>query len=132
MSIIEDERTWHISKEIPVALIVSIAGSLFLGGVAYQSLRSEQVAQGKQQSEIVARLDKADIKIDRLHEFIQSSSVPSALNARRMEDLERITASLQSTISQHQANTLQLTARVAETERRLATESMKMRAARER
>lgn len=127
-----DKRKWHVDKGIPVALIVSMAGALFLGGIAYQSITGKQEQFADKQTEFAGRLDKFESKVDALSTAIQSGTVPSALMQRRLDDLERERATATAERSQILTTLSQLSARVSENERRMATESMRMRAARER
>lgn len=120
-----DKRKWHVDKGIPVALIVSMASALFLGGMAYQSLTGKQEKFSEKQSEFSAKLEKTDAKVDALSSSIQSGSVPSALNQRRIEELERLVGQVQNSLGQ-------LSNRVQENERKLSTEAIRNRAARER
>lgn len=127
-----DKRKWHVSKEIPVALIVSMVASVFLGGVAYQSLKGNQEEQAKQLAAQDKKLESIEDKMGKLSEKMNDSNVPSAIMARRVDDLERERASSAADRQQMNALVMQLAARVGENERKLSAESMRNRAARER
>lgn len=125
-----DKRKWHVSKEIPVALIISMAGALFLGGVAYQSLQGNQEKTNEAVAQIRDEQKEMRLEFKNITRQINESNVPSALTQRRLDDLERERATAAADRQQTQTMMMQLTARVAENERKLASETMRNRAAR--
>lgn len=125
----ERRDNWYVIKGIPVAVLLG----LFVHGASFAWYLSALNAQVQQQSREQAAdraewrtaLGKLEAKVDGLGTSLQGNSVPTALNQRRIEETERQLSQIQSTLSQ-------LSNRVAENERRLSTESIRNRAARER
>lgn len=134
-----DQRTWHISKEIPVAHIITMVAAVFAGGVAYQTLKSEQSTQGAAIAGILVEMKDFKIDLRKLSDKMQSGEGPNAVNNRRVEEMERnVTAQqlqltqLMQTQSQQQAAVAALAVRMVENERRLAGTDARTRAMRER
>jgi hypothetical protein len=107
-----DQRKWHLDKGIPVALLMTIAGALFLGGVAYQSLKSDIVILQNTQKEMRDESKNTVSEVRSLSGKLQEGSIPSAQNAWRIAQVE-------SAIVKQDARNLALEARVAENERKL-------------
>ena len=118
----ERRDNWYVIKGIPVAVLIALAvhGGTFAWFLS--GLNSRVEVQGEKLTEAIsewkAEMSKMNVKIDALSTAIQSGSVPAALNERRIADVERITSRLE--------------ARIADNERRLAAETIRGRAARER
>lgn len=118
----ERRDNWYVIKGIPVAVLIGLAvhGASFawyLSGLNAQ-VQQQSKEQAADRAEWRAALGKLDAKVEALASALQGNSVPTALNQRRIEDLERQLSAI--------------AVRVTENERRLSTESMRMRAARER
>jgi NAD/NADP transhydrogenase beta subunit len=120
---------WYVIKGIPIAVIVTLASTLIPQTVAVtwflSSLATKLESVQEKQSESGVKLDRADVKIDALNSVVQNGSVPTALNQRRIEEVERQQVRFDAELSQ-------LATRVSENERKLAAESMRNRASRER
>lgn len=118
----ERRDNWYVIRGIPVAVLIGLAihGASFawyLSGLNAQ-VQQQSKEQAADRAEWRAALGKLDAKVEALASALQGNSVPTALNQRRIEDLERQLSAI--------------AVRVTENERRLSTESMRMRAARER
>lgn len=115
-----DDRGWYVQRGIPLIPIATFLLALVIQtvlGVRYISaLESEVKAQGRGQVDLGVKVEKLEVKIDAVTASVQQGSVPAALNQRAIADLERQVSSLQ--------------VRVAENERRLATETLRSRASR--
>lgn len=127
-----DKRKWHIDKGVPVALILSMASALFLGGAAYQALKSEISKNAESTSEMRAEVKEMKAELRALSVKFTDTSVPSALNSRRLDDLERGIGTLQSQLTQAVTDYRRLELRVVDNERRLSGEAARNRAAKER
>lgn len=130
------EDDWHIVRGIPIAVIVAFTIQTLVmiagGGWFARGVMERQEAMDK-------RLARVETTVDKLDASIQGGSIPTALNARRIDDLERVQASaavqIQALAVAQQGfaqQLIQLAARMSETERRLSSESLRSRAARER
>lgn len=127
-----DRRAWHIDKGIPVALLISIVASLFLGGVAYQSLKGDIVTLQTTQKEMREESKEIAAEVRTLTNKMQEGSVPSAQNAWRITQTETAIAKLESRVTAAEV-------RIADNERKLlrvdsaaATTSARVRAQGER
>jgi hypothetical protein len=117
-----EDRKFHIQRGVPLVPIATFLFALVVQtvlGVRYISaLEAEVRSQGKGQVEIAGKVDKLEVKLDTLASTVQQGNVPAALNQRAIADIERQISAL--------------AVRVTENERRLAVESMRGRAGRER
>jgi dynactin complex subunit len=117
-----DRRTWSIGREIPIAVIFTFVamtgGQILTQYLVVRDLNNE--VRG-----VNLRLSALEQKFDILSNVVQGGAVPSAINARRIEELERITAQLATLQAQ-------ASAKVNENDRRLTVMEARQRAGRER
>lgn len=118
----ERRDNWYVIKGIPVAVLLALTAHGATFAWYLSGLNSQVQQQGKEQAadrvEWRAGLAKVEVKLEALANALQGNSVPTALNQRRIEDIERVVSRLE--------------ARVADNERRLSSESARARATRER
>lgn len=118
----KDDRRFYVQRGIPVVPMATFLFALMVQtvlGVRYISeLEAEVKSQGKQQVEFGTKLEKVEVKLDTVASAVNQGNVPAALNQRAIADIERQIAALGI--------------RVTEVERRVAVESVRGRAARER
>lgn len=129
----ERRDNWYVIKGIPVAVLATLGLQTITFVWFLSGLNSRVETQGERMTEAITewktemgkmntKLDtlatSVQTKMDNLASSVQSGTVPAALNQRRIEDVERQVARIES--------------RVSENERRLATESLRSRASRER
>lgn len=86
-----ERRGWHIAKEIPVALLLTLLVG-FTGAVTFYNQIQTAVAQLNDSSK------KTIDRLDNLSRTVQESSVPSALNGARISVLEAQVAEIKSRV----------------------------------
>lgn len=127
-----DQRKWHVSKEIPLALLISIASSLFLGGVAYQSLKSDIIVLQNTQKEIRDENKETTSEVRTLANRMQEGSVPSAQNSWRITQLEALTAKQDARLADIERQGQIRESRVLRLENAVGSTSARLRAQSER
>ena len=123
------EDQWHVNRGVPVAAIaaflIGLVGQTAVSSWFIAELNGTVKQQGVEIKAVSSRVERTETKIDELKGAVSSGNVPTAINARRIDELERGHATLSALISQ-------ISARVAENERRLATSDLRQRAQRDR
>lgn len=124
-----EHDTWHVVKGIPVAVIIAfLVQTLSMIAVGAWTVRGFVATQERFVESLSSlRTDVAEIKgqFAAFTANANNAAVPSAINQRRIDELEKRAL-------QHEASLAQVMARVAENERRLATETIRARARSER
>lgn len=113
---------WYVIRGIPVATIIAlfvaivpqaVIFTVYLGRIAFvQEIHGQKI-------EFIEK------KVDDVSTILAGTQVPSAINGRRLDELERQLAQIASGM-------VQLQSKMLDQERALATEAMRGRAARER
>lgn len=128
-----DRRTWSIGKEIPIAVIAAVLFSMVLQTIAgvwlvrgwVEKLENRAEFQARELTQQGVKLDITNDKLDELRETVRGGNVPTAINGRRIDEIERL-------ISQQATLIAQLADKVNENERRITLMEARGRASRER
>lgn len=125
----ERRDNWYVIKGIPVAVLATLGLQTITFVWFLAGLNSKVEVQGEKLTEAISEwkteMGKVNTKIDALSTSLQNGTVPTALNQRRIEDLERRD-------TQREAQVNALTLRVTENERKLAGTDARQRAMRDR
>lgn len=121
----EEKRKWHVSKEIPVALIISMSVALFTGGVGYKSLTGDIAAQNKATADLAVEVKEIKKDVRDLSTKMQDGAVPSEQAKWRIEQVERQLGELRAAVSSDAAA-------MSDINRRLSVMELRNRAAKER
>jgi hypothetical protein len=127
-----EKRQWHVSKEIPVALLISIAASLFLGGIAYQALKSDIVILQNTQKEMRDESKEVVAEVKLLSNRMQEGSVPSAQNSWRFTQVEAGIAEAKVRIQAIEARVMENERKLSQTENSGRSTAARLRAQAER
>lgn len=120
-----DSRKWHVTKEVPLSLIYSVAALLVGALMGYQSLKENVRTQGDAQAALVSALKDTNTELRALSNQFRESAVPSEQAKWRIQQVELQNTELRSTVSGNASA-------IADINRRLSVMELRNKAARER